>query len=63
MQTRRFLSLRTRLILSILPLLLLFMAFNFAVTLIHESRNLTRETENAPARWRPACPSCPPKPS
>jgi len=45
MQTRRFLSLRTRLILSILPLLLLFMAFNFAVTLIHESRNLTRETE------------------
>ncbi len=45
MHTRRFLSMRTRLILSVLPLLLLFMAFNFAVTLLHESRNLARETE------------------
>ncbi len=45
MHTKRFMPLRTRLILSVLPLLLLFMAFNFAVTLHHESRNLTRETE------------------
>ena len=45
MSTKRFIPLRTRLLLSVVPLLLLFMAFNFVVILHHETRNLTRETE------------------
>ncbi len=45
MSTKHFIPLRTRLLLSVVPLLLLFMAFNFVVILHHETRNLTRETE------------------
>jgi signal transduction histidine kinase/DNA-binding response OmpR family regulator len=40
----RFFTLRTRLILAIVPLILVFMAFNFLVILHHEQENLERET-------------------
>lgn len=42
---KRFIPLRTRLLLSIVPLILSFMAFNFLVIHHHEERNLMRETE------------------
>lgn len=41
----RFTSLRSRLILSIIPLILLFMGFNFLVLTHHEEQTLRRETE------------------